>query len=136
MQKSQQSSRAEESEDIVNLQRGAVNKSWRQCWRSCCSTGGYRVTLTHRDTELPAAAALPRQRPEVTWDPLHRVGRVPETATATAPRFKCLQWDVSRHKAIRNVLLCPVSLVSTKFRAFKHTPLLPATKTFSSIKHR
>lgn len=85
MQKQQQSGRAEESED-VNLQRRAVNKSRRQRWRTCCSTEGYGVTRTHRDTELPAAAALPRQCPEVTWDPLHRAECVP--ATVTAPRFK------------------------------------------------
>lgn len=109
--------------------RGAVNKSRRQRWRTCCSTEGYGVTRTHRDTELPAAAALPRQCPEVTWDPLHRAECVP--ATVTAPRFKWLQWDVSHCKAVRTVLLCPVSSVSSKLRAFKHTALPTATETFS-----
>lgn len=127
MQKQQQSWQSRRVRRL-NLQRGAVNKSWRQRRRrSCCSTEGYGVTLTHRDRPTCCSSTPQAVPPGIPCTECE-----PETATATAPRIKLLQWDVSHCKVIRNVLLCPVNLLSSKFRAFKHTALPTATETSSS----
>lgn len=116
-------------------------KMWLTCregqWRNPGGTAGgaaaaLRATEWHWHTGTQSHLLQQHSPGSATWDPLHRAECEPETATATAPRFKRLQRDVSHCKAVRNVLLCPVSLASSKFRAFKHTALPTATGTFSS----